>query len=247
MKISIVTIVYNGARYLEDCITSVLAQDYPDVEYILIDGASSDETLNIANRYLNKFAYFKSEPDLGIYDAFNKGISKCTGDVIGMLNADDRYAGIGVISAIASCFIATKCDAVYGNLRLVNSGDRLVRYWKSETFNPGQFRFGWMPAHPTLYLKRTLFELYGTYALKYDSCSDYEFILRLFYKNQVRAEFMDMDFVMMRSGGCSNGSVRKIFMGLINDYKILRFHRLPYPLLVLLCKRLRKVPQFFCS
>lgn len=245
MKVSVVTIVYNGVEYLEACIASVIAQDYPDIEYILIDGASSDGTLAIANRYLDQFAYFISEPDLGIYDAFNKGIARSTGDIVGMLNADDRYSGTGVISTIVSHFEKTKCKAVYGNLSLVSSGGQLFRYWQSKAFDRNRFRFGWMPAHPTLYIKRDLFQSYGTYSLNYSTCSDYEFILRLFYINQVPAEFIDLEFVVMRAGGRSNGSVLKIYRGLINDFRILRFHRLPFPLVILFCKRLRKIPQFF--
>lgn len=247
MKISIVTVVFNGASFLDACICSVLAQDYPHLEYIIIDGGSQDGSIAIAQHYRHRLAHYVSAPDQGIYDAFNKGIALSTGEIVGMLNADDRFTDPDVISAIAAHFQNHNCEAVYGHLRFVHRKPSFlpVRYWKSAPFKPGNFKYGWAPAHPTLYLRRSLFNLYGNYMLCFGFCSDYEFVLRLFVKEQVRAVLLDRDLVVMTAGGSSNGSVRKIWRGIKYDYQILVFHRMPFPLLIVLAKRIRKIPQFF--
>jgi glycosyltransferase involved in cell wall biosynthesis len=247
MKISIVTVVFNGVSHLDACIRSVLAQDYPHLEYIIIDGGSQDGSIAIAQYYQHRLAYYVSVPDCGIYDAFNKGIAVSTGEIVGMLNADDRLTDAGVIRSVAAHFQSHNCQAVYGHLRFVHRKPSLLpgRYWKSAPFHPGSFKYGWAPAHPTLYLRRSLFDLHGVYTLRFGFCSDYEFMLRLFVKGQVRAVLLDKELVVMTAGGSSNGSLKKIWKAMKYDYQILIFHRMPFPLLVLLAKRIRKIPQFF--
>lgn len=162
-KISIITVCFNSARTITDTIESVLSQDYPDIEYIIVDGASKDGTMNIVRSYSDKIDVVISEPDKGIYDAMNKGIRAASGDVVGFLNSDDFYSSNQSVTQLMECMEKSGSDAVFADLLIVDSKDteRVVRYYDSSTFSTGRLRYGWMPAHPTLLVKRELYEAYG--------------------------------------------------------------------------------------
>jgi glycosyltransferase len=247
MKISIVTVVFNGLEFIEDCILSLAAQDHLTIEHIVIDGGSTDGTTEVIHKYLKQISYFCSEKDQGLYDALNKGIAVATGEVLGILHADDCFADWGVLSAVADCFNVNQCEAVYGNLNFIQRHSPAMsrRKWVSKVYSRKDLRRGWMPAHPTLFLKKELFLSLGGYLLNYGSSADYELILRYFYRYRIHAVFLDRVLVNMKLGGLSNGSFRKRSRAAVYDYKALSTHEVPYPFLVLLLKRVRKVRQFF--
>lgn len=246
MKISLITVVYNGEKFLQDCFNSVIAQTYPNVEYLVIDGASTDKTLNIIQQNQAHIDYFISEKDQGLYDAINKGIQQATGDIIGILNADDKFATIDVLSSVAEVFMANPAiNGLYGNLDYIHAtSDKIVRKWRSKPAIPEDMEKGWMPAHPTLYLKRTLFEEYGNYALDLGTAADYELILRYFYTHKIKTIYMPLLMVKMRVGGVSNQSLKSRYYAFINDYKALKRNKVPNPLFVLVRKKLSKIGQF---
>ncbi len=246
MKISLITVVFNGKTFLADCIKSVIAQDYKDLEYIVIDGGSTDGSLSIIEQYKDNISQFVSEKDRGMYDALNKGIRMATGDVVGILNADDMLASSDVISAIANCFDSQKTDAVYGNLNYINPNhpEKIVRKWISKPFTKRSIRLGWMPAHPTFYARRSLFQKYGDYSLNYDSAADYELMIRFLYKFGIHAIFLNKLIVNMRTGGMSNASLHHRYRALINDYKALVINKVSFALITLALKKLSKVTQF---
>jgi glycosyltransferase involved in cell wall biosynthesis len=246
MKVSLITVVYNGEKYLSDCIESVIAQSYPDLEYIVIDGGSTDSSLAIIHRYQAHMAYVVSEKDKGMYDALNKGIAKASGEIIGILNADDMLASTDVIEQIVALFKSTAADGVYGNLNYIDPyrSNAIIRKWVSKPFTLKDIKLGWMPAHPTLYLKKTLFEQFGNYSLNFGTAADYELMLRFLYQHQVKAVFLDQLIVNMRVGGMSNASMKHRYHALINDYKALKANRIPFPLLTLMLKKVSKISQF---
>jgi glycosyltransferase len=176
LKVSVITVVYNGEKYIEDCVKSVISQTYGNIEYIVIDGGSIDSTLSILEKYKSNISCFISEKDKGMYDALNKGINLAKGDIIGILNADDMLAAKDVISNIVTCFKNNNLDAVYGNLNYINPEDanQIIRKWVSKKFTKRDIKLGWMPAHPTLYLKRELFKRLGNYSLDFGTAADYE-------------------------------------------------------------------------
>ncbi len=245
MRVSIITVVYNGEKYIDDCLSSVMMQDYENIEYIVIDGGSTDKTLAIVDRYKDRIAHLVSEKDKGMYDALNKGIALASGSVVGILNADDMLADSRVISKMVSCLSASGADGAYGNLNYVHPETRkLIRKWRSKPFAKRDIQLGWMPAHPTLYLKRELFERYGGYSLDFGTAADYELMLRFLYRHGVKAVFLDELMVNMRAGGMSNASMGHRYHALVNDYRALRANKIPFSLLTLVLKKLRKISQF---
>lgn len=246
MKVSLITVVFNCEEYIEQCIQSVLAQDYRELEYIVIDGKSSDRTPSIIDRYTDRLSYYLSEPDCGMYDALNKGISAATGELIGIVNADDYLVESDAISAVAGFLIRHNADAVYGNLNYVKRSRPTVitRSWRSNPWNRGKLRFGWMPAHPALFIKKSCFQRYGHYSLQLGTAADYELILRFFYKHQMHAVFLNKLIVHMRMGGMSNRNLKSLLNACANDYRAMVHNQLPAPLLALVCKKLRKLSQF---
>lgn len=207
LKISIITVSKNSEATIAHTIESVLNQSYGNIEYIVVDGVSSDNTVQIIRSFGNKISHFISEPDRGIYDAINKGLSLATGDIIGILNSDDFFYNNTVVERIAEEFVKYDSDAVYGDVRFVNNNLETVRYYSSKKFNPGKFRFGFMPAHPSFYAKRELFEKYGYYKTDYKIAADYELLIRFLYVNRIKTSYIEMPFVSMRRGGVSNKSV----------------------------------------
>ncbi|SOD18678.1 glycosyltransferase family 2 protein [Pedobacter xixiisoli] len=247
MKITIITVVYNAEQHLRDCIESVLGQDYEDLEYVLIDGKSTDRTYHIAKEYEERISVLVSEPDQGMYDALNKGIALATGEVIGILNADDILASSDVITELVKKFKVLDVDAVYGDLNYVAPNDinKIQRKWRSSSACPKDLALGWMPAHPTLYVKAGLFSQLGAYKLNYGSAADYELMLRYFYKHQITTAYLPKLMVNMRSGGMSNQSAKHRYAAFLNDYAALKQNNVPMPLMALLLKKLRKIRQFF--
>jgi glycosyltransferase involved in cell wall biosynthesis len=247
MKLSLITVVYNADRYLKDCIESVISQTYPDIEYIIIDGASTDNSLGIIEAYRQHIHYFVSEKDMGMYDALNKGIAVATGDVVGILNADDMLASPSVTAKIIATFEAKNADAVYGNLNYVNAENphRIIRKWIAKPYTMNSLKFGWMPAHPTFYVKRKIYEEYGNYSLNYGTAADYELMIRLLYQRQIKAVCLNELIVNMRIGGMSNSSFVQRYNAFINDYRAIKFNGIPFAFVAILFKKLRKITQFF--
>lgn len=246
MKISVITVVYNGEKYLEQCIQSVLAQNYHDLEYLVIDGGSKDRSLAIIDKYRSQIDFVLSENDRGMYDALNKGIHQAKGEVIGILNADDMFASNDVISSIANAFTDTQVDISYGNLNYVDpdNPEKIIRRWVSKPFSKDLIQKGWMPAHPTFYAKRDLFNKFGTYSLNFNSAADYELMVRFLTKPNIRAKFIDKLMVNMRTGGMSNASLKHRYRALVNDYKALRVNKVPFAAIVVTLKKMQKITQF---
>ena len=247
MKISIITVTYNAEEFIEQCIQSVIGQSYKNIEYILIDGASSDSTLNIVQQYKNNINVLISEVDQGIYDAMNKGIKLASGDVIGILNADDFFADQDVVANIVKSFTENKTDIVYGNLWYVDrkNPDLIIRKWISKPFSYRAMSWGWMPAHPTFYARKKLFYELGFYDLKLNSCADYELMLRFLYLNKRKSIWLNKVLIKMRVGGVSNISINSRITASRNDFTAMRINRISWPLLKVIIKPLRKIHQYF--
>ena len=209
MKISLITVTYNSGKTLAYSIESVLLQSYPDIEYIIVDGASKDDTVSIIKEYDPKFngrMKWISEPDKGLYDAMNKGIRMATGDIIGILNSDDFFTSNEVLQKVVNAFhYDTELNAVYGDVHFVNPDnlDKCVRYYSSKVFNRSLMKLGFMPAHPSFYIRKECFDKYGLYKTDYKIAADFEFLLRVIYKNNIRTKYLPMDMVTMRTGGAS--------------------------------------------
>ncbi|GGI29277.1 glycosyltransferase family 2 protein [Pedobacter mendelii] len=247
MKISIITVVYNGKAYIKDCIESIINQSHKDIEYIIIDGNSTDGTLLIIEEYQQYLHHFISEKDNGLYDAINKGICLATGEIVGVLNADDVFANENVVEEIVNSFKQNpEIEGVYGDLNYIHPVHlNIIRKWKSKPITLEDIKLGWMPAHPTLYLKRNLFEKYGNYALDLGTAADYDLILRFFFTHKLNVKYLPVLMVKMRTGGVSNNSFNSLFNALVNDYKALKKNAIPNPLLVIIRKKLSKIKQFW--
>lgn len=220
MKISVITATWNSGKTIEDTIKSVLEQTYTDVEHIIKDGGSKDDTVAICEDYRKRFyssgeklaktMKIVSEKDGGIYDAMNKGIELASGDIIGILNSDDFYTSEDVLARVAAEFDAdTELEALYGDIHFVKDEDltRCTRYYSSKSFRPWKLRFGFMPAHPSFYVRREVYEKYGLYDLQFRTSSDFEMMVRLFAKNKIKTKYIPMDFVTMREGGASTADM----------------------------------------
>lgn len=210
MKISIITVCFNCANTIRDTIESVLTQTYSDIEYIIIDGGSKDDTISIITSYGKKINKFISEPDKGIYDAMNKGIKLATGEVVGIINSDDFFYDNFVIQRVVDEFKNSGIDALYGDVQFVNPNNlgRVVRYYSSRSFNPKKFKYGFMPAHPSFYVKREFFEKLGYYKIDYKIAADYELLIRYLYRYNINSKYLQTPFVTMRTGGISNKSLK---------------------------------------
>jgi glycosyltransferase involved in cell wall biosynthesis len=209
LSISVITVSHNSISTIPDTIKSVLAQTYPNIEYIIIDGSSTDGTIDSINFFGKSISKFVSEPDKGIYDAINKGIKLATGDIIGILNSDDFFYDNNIIERVAVAFGENEIDAVFGDVQFVDpeKTSKIIRYYSSKNFNPAKFKFGFMPAHPSFYVKRELFEKLGYYTTDYKIAADYELLIRFLYVNQIKYKYIEMPFVSMRTGGVSNKSI----------------------------------------
>ncbi len=246
MKVSIITVVFNGEKTIRSCIDSVLKQSYNDIEYIIIDGKSTDKTPEIVKSYGTKIAVFLSEKDAGIYDAMNKGISLATGEVIGILNADDFYYDSFVIEHIVDKLKQTNAEAIYGDLIYVNANDtrRVTRYWKSGNYQRRNFLFGWMPPHPTFFLRSSSYKKFGTYRLDLGSAADYELMLRMMYKHGISVAYQPQITTVMRTGGVSNKSLDNRLKANTSDRMAWSLNGIKPYWFTLWLKPLRKVLQF---
>jgi len=246
MKISIITAVYNNKNYIAECIGSVLSQNYSEIEHIVIDGGSTDGTKEILENYNSKIAHCISGPDNGMYDAINKGISISTGDIIGVLHSDDVFANNNVLAGVANIFKKTNADGVYGDLLYVDRTNisKIVRYWKSSLFLPGSLKKGWMPPHPTLFLKKDVVKKTGYYNTNYKIAADYDFMLRALTIPGLRYEYFPMVITHMRTGGASNRSIKNIIRKSWEDYLILRRNKIG-GFSTLILKNFLKFGQFF--
>jgi len=241
LKITVITPCYNPGPCLEHCINSVISQSHNNIEYIVIDGGSTDATLQIISQYNSYVNFFVSEPDNGIYDAINKGIAKATGDVIGVLNADDVFASPDVLKEIADSFGKSGADVVYGNLNYINPKGGVIRRWRAGN---GSFNWGWMPPHPTFYCRRELFEKFGAYRTDFGTAGDYELMLRMMHLNKVKAYHLDKVIVNMSLGGVSNRSISNRIKAWKNDHSAMRKNGVLFPLMAIIFKPLRKVFQY---
>lgn len=246
MKVTIITVTLNSEKFLEDCIQSVISQDYKDIEHIVIDGKSGDGTLAIIRKYENHIAKWISEKDRGMYDAINTGMEMATGDIIGTLNSDDILASPDVISSIVKHFEAEKVDAVYGDLLYVDQQDpqRVIRVWKGVPYRRSRYRYGWMPAHPTFYFRRKLLEQCGLYETHYFTAADYEFMARYLYRFRVSASYIPKLIVRMRTGGISNNNIYSRFRANRRDYLAMKVNKIPFAFIVSLLKPLIKLHQY---
>ncbi len=250
MKISIITATYNSEATIASCMLSVLQQSYQNIEYVIIDGQSNDGTLDIVKNYQVEFpkVNFKivSEPDKGIYDALNKGIALATGDVIGFVHSDDVLAHSQIIETIANQFKTQDLDGIYGDLQYVNKTDvtKIFRHWKSCAFDSKLLKKGWMPAHPTLYLKKDIYNEFGGFNTKFDIAADYDFILRVFKNEHLKFFYLPEVIVKMRVGGESNRNLNRIVLKMKEDYRAIRGNNIGN-VSVLLFKNVSKLNQFF--
>lgn len=249
MNVSIITVVYNGADTIAEAIDSVLAQTYPAIEYIIVDGGSTDGTQAIVAGYGDRISRFVSEPDEGLYDAMNKGVRMATGDVIGILNADDLYRHPDVISRVVETFTQSGADAVYADLVYADrtNPDRVTRYWQAGDYTPGAFLRGWMPPHPTFFVRAAVYRQYGYFSTKLRSAADYELMLRLIHKHQIRVAYLKEVTVVMRVGGVSNSSLQNRLRANREDRLAWQLNQLKPSWFTLWLKPLRKVGQFYRS
>lgn len=220
-KVSIITVVWNNKETIKDAIDSVLNQTYENIEYIIIDGGSTDGTVEIVNSYGNKISQFLSERDKGLYDAMNKGIKLATGDVVGILNSDDFYLDSTVIESVVEEFKKNEVGAVFADLVYVKPSDlnRVVRKYSSKNFNPKKFAYGWMPAHPTFFLLKKYYDQYGLYKTDYKIAADFELLIRMLYLYKVPYNYIPKTFIKMRLGGISTNSLKS---NIILNREILR-------------------------
>ncbi|MBN1353356.1 MAG: glycosyltransferase [Candidatus Omnitrophica bacterium] len=249
MKISIITVVYNKVRYVDDCIKSVISQSYPDIEYIVIDGKSTDGTMEVIGKYKEKIAKIVSEKDNGHVYAMNKGLRLATGDVIGFLHADDFYADKNVIRDVADRFKDPSLESVYGDLVYVDKENtaKVIRYWRSGEYNMERIKFGWMPPHPTFFARKNIYEKYGSFDASFKISIDYEILLRLLYKYKISSRHIPRVMVKMRWGGISNRSLNGIIIKSTEDYRIWKIYGGRGGIFVIMLKNISKLSQFFCK
>ena len=247
LKISIITVAYNAESSIEDTINSVLRQSYTDIEYIIVDGKSSDNTLEICNKYADHISKIVSEEDTGIYDAMNKGIALAQGDIVGILNADDFYVDDFVIQNVVDKFENESIDAVYADLVYVNGQEtsKVTRTWISGLYKEGLFLKGWMPPHPTFFVKLSCYKEYGDYSLDLKTVADYELMLRMIHKHKIKLGYLNKIIVKMRVGGVSNASLKNRIRAQIDTKTSWEMNALKPNFFTLIMKPLSKISQFF--
>ncbi len=205
MKLSIITVVYNNVEGIRSAIESVISQDFSHIEHIVVDGGSTDGTIEIINEYLDKISVFISEPDKGIYDALNKGILLASGDVVAILHSDDKFCNTHVCSDIMKYMDKTRTEFCFSDMVIVdNLSGKILRYYMASYFKRWMFRIGWMPPHPTCFIKKSLFDEFGLYSLDYKVAGDFDFLVRIFYARDINWAYLNRVTVKMRQGGVSN-------------------------------------------
>ena len=245
MKVSIVTVCYNSEKTISDTLDSLESQTYQDIEYLVIDGASSDNTVELVNKNSSRVSKIISERDTGIYDALNKGIKASTGDVVGFLHSDDLFASATVIEDVVAKFKETDSDAVYGDLKYVAQHDisKVIRLWKSGEYNIKLIKRGWMPPHPTFFMKRELYEKFGCFDLNFKIAADYDSLLRYLWVNKISISYLPEVLTLMRVGGESNRSLSNIIQKTTEDIAALKKNNVPV-ISAIIWKNLSKIPQF---
>ncbi len=246
MKFSIITATYNSEATIEDALKSVASQSYSNIEHIIIDGGSKDNTLKIIENYKDKIAYFVSEPDKGIYDALNKGINAATGDVIGFLHADDLFYSNLVLEKTAKQFSENITDSIYGDLLYVSkeNTEKVIRNWKAGKYSLKKLKRGWMPPHPTFYVKKDVYVNFGTFDTDFKIAADYDFILRVLGKYKISTNYLPEIMIKMRVGGESNKNINNIIRKMKEDVNALKKNNLGNWQTVFL-KNIIKIPQLF--
>ena len=246
MKVSIITVTFNSQETIRQTVQSVLEQTYSDIEYIIIDGASTDGTLSILNEYRKNISRIVTEKDNGIYDALNKGIKLATGDIIGLLHSDDLFSDKDVVADYVNLF-KQGVEAVYADLHYVdrvNTG-KTIRNWKSGLYKPGMFVYGWMPPHPTFFVRREVYQKFGLFDLSLKSAADYELMLRFIHRHKIKLSYLPKVTVKMRVGGKSNVTLKNRFKANLEDRKAWKMNGLRPAFYTLYLKPLRKIFQFF--
>jgi glycosyltransferase len=246
LTISIVTAVFNRADTIEQALHSVRSQTWPAVEHIVIDGASTDGTADLLASHRGHLSRLVSEPDRGIYDALNKGLELATGDVVGLMHSDDFFADNAVLTKVARAFADPAIDGVYGDLDYVAKAapERVIRRWRSGAYDPRRLARGWMPPHPTLFLRRSVIEEWGGYDTRFHIAADYDAMLRYLARGKIALAYLPEVLVKMRVGGESNRSLSRIIRKSREDYRALRKNGVG-GLGALAWKNLSKLPQFF--
>ena len=229
LKISVITVAYNSVKTIADALDSVAAQTYLNIEHIVVDGASTDETLALVRSHRNSNIRLVSEPDKGIYDAMNKGLALASGEVVGFLNSDDFYADSAVLAKIANVFQEPAVDACYADLMYVSQDNScVVRYWKSKPFTKGDFAKGWCPAHPTFYVRKSVIERLGYFDQSYKLAADMEFMMRYLERGQVSSAYIPHVLVRMRLGGATNQSWKNVVLQNKEIFAALRKNGIPF-------------------
>ena len=245
LKFSIITACYNSSKTIIDTIKSVNNQTYKNIEHIFIDGLSSDNTVEIIKGNSKRDNLIISEKDNGLYDAINKGIKNASGDVVGILHSDDLFPSTDIILDLATIFQEENLDVIYGDLQYVNkkNSKKIVRFWKSCKFSPKLLRKGWMPPHPTLFLKTQIHEKHGFFDLTYKISADYDFMLRVFKDSEIKFGYLPKVITKMRTGGASNRSLKNIFIKSKEDYRAIKSNNIGN-FITLLKKNISKLKQF---
>jgi glycosyltransferase involved in cell wall biosynthesis len=249
VKISIVTVCFNAAATIADTLESVARQTHPDVEHIVVDGASTDGTMDIVRRYAGGLTRVVSEPDRGIYDAMNKGLALAGGEIVTFLNADDVFAAADIIERVALLMADPALDACYADLVYVGKDDpnRVVRYWKSRPYAPGLCLKGWMPAHPTFFVRKAVLDRHGGFDTAFRLQSDFDLMVRLFELHHIRTHYVPEIWVRMRMGGASNKSLANVWQGNLEAWRSCRKHGFAVSPFFMVRKIASRFPQYFFS
>ena len=246
MTVSIITVCYNSESTIEQTIQSVISQRFQNIEYIIVDGGSKDQTLSIIEKYNSQIDVLISEKDKGIYDAINKGIKLATGDVIGFLHSDDIFKSSDILKRVSDSF-NRDIDLIYGDIEYVDKEDssKVIRKWSSKDYVKGSFKWGWMPPHTSFFLRKEYYDKLGSYSLLLGSSADYELMLRMFEVHRLKSFYLSEVITSMRIGGISNSSLRNRWLANRNDKKSWRVNNLKPYWFTFLLKPLRKIPQYF--
>ncbi len=247
MKISIITVCLNSEQTIVATLQSIASQTYQDIEHIIIDGGSTDQTVKYIKNNMTRIAYLKSEPDRGIYDAMNKGIRLASGDIIGILNSDDIYANNFVLERVAQVMLDGSFDAIYGDVEYISSSDitKTIRRYSSRFFSPSNLAWGWMPAHPTLFIRKTILDKYGLYQIDYKIAADFELVARIFKDGKIKHYYLPEIMVKMRIGGVSTSGIRNSILLNQEVFRACKSNAIHTNILMLLSKYPLKLMEYF--
>lgn len=247
MEITIITAVYNGESTIGNSLDSLYKQTYKNFEHVIIDGDSSDKTVKVIKSKIDNRSIIHSEKDKGIYDALNKGILLAKGDIIGILHSDDFYSSNEILEKVVETFEINKCDLLYADLEYIskNNSNKKVREWVSGKFDKVKLKYGWMPPHPTVFMKTDLIKKIGFYDTNYKISSDYDFLLRCLLDKNIKVEYLQIKMIKMKVGGISNRSIKNILLKMNEDYSIIKKNKIYFiaPIITLLLKNVLKVNQ----